>query len=103
MKYTEYKQQPAGWKGVVLDDTGRPYLWIHSDGTWKAESQINRGPFGGDQEVMLQYMRKEGFLCGEARCMECGREWTAVCENAEANGELECPGCGKKKGIIFDA
>ena len=101
MTYHEYKTRPAGWLGWVEDHNGKPYIWVRTDGTWKFESQINRGPFNGDQEAMLKWMEEEGFFCGEAKCMACGRVWTAVLEDDSSNGELECLECGEAKGIIF--
>lgn len=100
MTYREYKYAPMGWKGVIVNAAGKPYLWIASDGTWTAESAVNRGPFGGDQDAMLSWGRKEGFLCGEVQCPDCRHEWTAMCEDHAANGSLECPKCGACKGTV---
>lgn len=100
MTYQEYN--PAvGWKGVVLDDNQKPYLWLKLDGTWVPDTKINRGPFGGDVDVAVQWARAEGFLSGEAKCMACGWEFNAVFSDPDKNGELECPKCHAAKGIIF--
>lgn len=43
-------------------------------------------------------LKNEPHIAGEARCVQCGHEWVAVCPAGTT--ELECPQCKTNKGVL---